>query len=240
LTILVAGDDDANDGKLGLLCNDGEFEPLVSLTWPLEVKCLEVATCQSIPQPPADSLFKTVATTETPFNYSLFFGCNDSSAIIDDGSGVNFFEVQCLNIVTDPKHGIVVNGSFVEGDPTYPKCMSQCPLFTVGNPQFRPMNDQWDVRAGETHRFDCPDGFYVDGEADDITYLNSSCLPEGVFETSVNMCKLLPCRDDDINNLTQSQPDILDPATLMTTISSGDIMPASSIYFNCKAPMVIK
>ena len=136
LNFVAAGDDNALDHKMGVLCNDGEFEPPTA--WPDATKCIEVATCQSIPQPAADSLFKPVASTETPLGYSLFYGCKDEKAILDDGSGVNFFEVRCEGNSTHPVHGVKnASGVFIPGDPTYPKCLSQCKDFTVGNAQFK-------------------------------------------------------------------------------------------------------
>ena len=38
----MANPDNAEDFRLGVLCNDGEFEPRASNTWPDESRCVEV------------------------------------------------------------------------------------------------------------------------------------------------------------------------------------------------------
>ena len=46
-------------------------------------------------------------------------------------------------------------------------------------------------------RFDCPAGFYVKGSPDvNITYINATCLDNGLFETTTETCELIPCTQD--------------------------------------------
>ena len=40
----MANPDNAEDFRLGVLCNDGEFEPRASNTWPEESRCVEVSS----------------------------------------------------------------------------------------------------------------------------------------------------------------------------------------------------
>ena len=93
--------------------------------------------------------------------------CADTEAILDDRTGLNFFEVQCRtnNATGSSEHGAIVssngtNATFVQGDPTYPKCLLQCKDFTVGNAQFIPLDTTLDVRAGETHRSGFGTGYH--------------------------------------------------------------------------------
>ena len=83
------------------------------------------------------------------------------------------------------------------GTNRYPTC--RCKVFSVGNAQFKPANPTVDVRAGETHTFSCPSGFYVDGDPDLATYFNATCLPDGAFEQTAKTCALIPCTQADIN-----------------------------------------
>ena len=72
-------------------------------------------TCSAIPAPPPSSLFANKSDTEVEVDYSLFFVCSDPEAILDDQSGVNFFEVQCRanNNTNSSEHGSIVNATFV-------------------------------------------------------------------------------------------------------------------------------
>ena len=87
------------------------------------------------------------------------------------------------------------------------------------------------MRAGETHRFICPDGFHVKSQSDETLYINASCLPTGLFQATTEICEGIPCRQVDINTTMASQPGGV--AGGMTTATSGDVEPSKSIYFSC-------
>ena len=79
---------------------------------------LQVETCSAIPAPPPSSLFANKSDTEVEVDYSLFFVCSDPEAILNDTSGVNFFEVQCRanNNTNSSEHGVIANATFVSVD----------------------------------------------------------------------------------------------------------------------------
>ena len=158
---------------------------------------------------------------------SVYYPCTDPNALLDDDSGLNFMEFSCNNTVL----GYVdVNGTFNAGLPTtWPICRSICPELDIGNKQFVPLNTTVELRAGDTHEFVCPDGFFVEGQSHYVTSLVSQCLPTGIFEQTTLKCFLIPCTQIDIDSLTFNTT----YDGIFATSSSGDIVPADSIGFDC-------
>ena len=86
-----------------------------------------------------------------------------------------------------------------------------------------------------SHRFDCPEGFYVKGSSDvNTTYFNATCLSTGVFETTDKTCELIPCTQAAINSTMATQPNFaLAGQVRLITHASGNIPPATSVFFSC-------
>lgn len=163
---------------------------------------------------------------------SIFYPCSDSEALLDDDSGVNFLEFTCQGTTL----GYMDAGTFTAGSPaTWPKCRSKCPVLDIGNKQFVPLNATGDLRAGDTHEFVCPDGFFVEGQSHYITSIVAECLPTGIFEQTVLKCFLIPCTQVDIDALTFNTS----YDGVLATTSTGEIMPADSIAFNCIDPTMV-
>eukprot|EP00095_Tigriopus_kingsejongensis_P004369 maker-scaffold57_size444674-snap-gene-2.14 protein:Tk04369 transcript:maker-scaffold57_size444674-snap-gene-2.14-mRNA-1 annotation:"helicase conserved c-terminal domain containing protein" len=223
--------DDGPDNKLGVLCNDGAFAETV---WPDESLCQVVQTCSSIPNPPNSTLLLPLEATEIPSGASAFFSCADPEAILDDGSGLSMFEVKCQGTQLVYTDG---TGSVVNFDPAtnFPTCLSQCTYLFNGNKQYKARvgNDSAVViRAGETLPFDCPFGLYVETMAYDVATVDGLCQSDGKFRIESRKCFLVPCTQEDINSIPPP-----DNAGALVTTTSGEIMPAESIYFKCSDPL---
>ena len=81
-------------------------------------------TCSAIPTPPAQSLFANKTNTEVEVDYSIFFVCSDPEAILDDQSGINFFEMQCRsNNDTGFNNGSAEHGAILSPNNTYVQVM---------------------------------------------------------------------------------------------------------------------
>lgn len=217
---------------MGVLCNDGAF---TERTWPDESKCTVVDTCANIPSPPPTSLLLPPETNETATGSSVFFLCSDPEALLDDGSGLNSFEVKCEGTQLKVNR----NGSMVDFDPAthFPTCLSQCKTLFIGNKQYRARIGNGTtpvIRAGETLPFDCPFGMYVESMAYDISSVDGECLPDGKFKVETRKCFLVPCTQEDIDGVPP--PD--NNGDLVTT-AVGEIMPAESIFFKCSDPLKV-
>ena len=105
----------------------------------------------------------------------------------------------------------------------------------IGNKQFVAENTTSVLRAGDTHLFECPEGFFVEGQGHFITSIVAECLPTGIFEQTNLQCFLIPCTQSDIDALTFNTT----YDGLFSTTATGEVMPADSIAFSCTDPTTV-
>lgn len=86
------------------------------------------------------------------------------------------------------------------------------------------------MRAGETHPFDCPYGFFWDLVNEDYskTSIDVLCLPDGSFEQRETLCSLIPCTEADIATVPPA-----DNNGALVSTADGNVMPNEYIYFKC-------
>ena len=86
------------------------------------------------------------------------------------------------------------------------------------------------VRAGETHPFDCPYGFFTDVANEDYTktWKDVLCLPDGTFEENGKICGLIPCTPADIDTVLPA-----DNNGALVSTAEGNVNPNDYIYFKC-------
>lgn len=80
------------DGKFGLFCSDGAF---VQRPWPTEDQCQKVSICRNLPDPDSTKFYKVQTKEFVAKGEFVHYECSDSSAILDDNSGKNFFSLMC-------------------------------------------------------------------------------------------------------------------------------------------------
>ncbi|XP_059094470.1 uncharacterized protein LOC131889396 isoform X2 [Tigriopus californicus] len=224
--------DDSLDNKVGVLCNDGAF---AERAWPDETNCQVVETCANIPSPPNASLLLPPGSNEIAGGSSLFYVCSDPEALLNDGSGLNNFEIKCEGTQLKVNR----NGSMVDFDPTthFPTCLSQCKTLFIGNKQYAPRVQNGTtpvIRAGETLPFDCPNGMYVENMAYNVSSVDGNCQADGKFQIETRKCFLIPCTQEDIDDVPPG-----DNNGDMVTTATGEIMPAESIFFKCSDPLKV-
>ena len=229
--------DEALDGKLGVQCDNGMFR--APSKWPSKDDCKKVETCipANFRKPDlVETRFKDEPFTdndEVIKGEDYYYKCQDPNAILSNGARESFFRVICGE---NGAFGAPLDESATNLDYnfTFPVCRTQCRDFTVGSSLMKAKDSdkELDIRAGDSVEFHCDEHHHIKQELFNVTSINSTCKPDGSFETALQLdksCVKVPCTDEDIKK-------ILEQVKVFKTRSKGPIAVGKSILFLCQDP----